>query len=656
MVCGNHPDAPARRRCYSCKLPICPSCQQKAHHHIFCGPRCAQAFAENREPVELSTQLEQLDASLNEDLREYGDIVAVNVRNDFEKLETELDHALTALATMVEGSAVAAAGDLKSAAENLSTLIQRLDRAGDERTQGLADRDANLQQISLAIRNGVLELRDQITEIHGAYETRSSSLLHQVASLQGRIDNFFEKVQGISESQKSHFTDELKRRTGELAEALSTFGNRLDQQKDEVESGIEKIEKVLEGSSSNHLKDLHKLGLRIDEQAERQLGEIQNVHRAVEKTLSSVAEEFRRKLNQELVKVVDQTASLFVAHRGNWNDVVQAATTGAKELGAEARADLQRRLKGEIETLTREQSRALGLVISDVHRELKERASGKTRPGPWMYGAAAALIFVMGSVAWTSFRYGRSEGRQLATHERVLEKLEAQDQSLRKWVEEKLASLRPKTVETLIPSRAAVTRGDLGRREVAFTFDAGSNARVAGEILDDLKARNIHSTMFLTGQFIADYPDIVKRIAAEGHEAANHLLVHDHLINAKQRTSALTKEAFAAQLEEVERRYQAVAGTPMAHLWRAPYGEINDEIVAWARSIGYTHVGWTRSGKKSLDTLDWVADPKSSLYRSSEAIYRQILDFEQSGEGGLNGAVILMHLGSERTFDYPHKQ
>ena len=44
----------------------------------------------------------------------------------------------------------------------------------------------------------------------------------------------------------------------------------------------------------------------------------------------------------------------------------------------------------------------------------------------------------------------------------------------------------------------------------------------------------------------------------------------------------------------------------MARLWRAPYGEVNEDIRAWAFEKGYAHVGWTADYalRESLDTLD----------------------------------------------------
>ncbi len=199
-----------------------------------------------------------------------------------------------------------------------------------------------------------------------------------------------------------------------------------------------------------------------------------------------------------------------------------------------------------------------------------------------------------------------------------------------------------------------ITRGDRRSTRISVTFDGGLGARQANEILDILKKRNIKTTIFLTGTFIRAYPAITRRIVADGHEVGNHTTTHPHLtqleITGRQKTLPhVTKEFLLNQLNITEKRFFEVTGRHMSPLWRAPYGEINTELRAWAYSAGYLHVGWTydaRSGR-SLDSLDWVADKGSRLYHGPSEIEKKILDFDTKG-GGLGGGIILMHLDTDR--------
>lgn len=207
-----------------------------------------------------------------------------------------------------------------------------------------------------------------------------------------------------------------------------------------------------------------------------------------------------------------------------------------------------------------------------------------------------------------------------------------------------------------------IRRGDLSRREVALTFDGGSEANVVGEILDSLRAANVRVTIFLTGQFIRLHPDWVRRMAADGHEIANHTDTHPHLTsyatNHRQHTLPdVTREFLVGQLRRAEESYRTLTGRAIAPFWRAPYGEHNGEIRSWAEEAGYRHVSWTQGAgaAEDLDTRDWVADRSSRIYRSREQIAARILEFGNGRPEGLSGGIVLMHLHSNRRTDRPHE-
>ncbi len=199
--------------------------------------------------------------------------------------------------------------------------------------------------------------------------------------------------------------------------------------------------------------------------------------------------------------------------------------------------------------------------------------------------------------------------------------------------------------------------GIASEMKIAVTFDGGSRDNHAEEILDALAERGIKTTFFLAGQFIKRFPDTVKRILKDGHEVANHTRNHPHLTsyetNFRQNTlPGVTREFLLKELREADLIYTAITGKKMSPYWRAPYGEVNVQLIEWAADEGYIHVGWTtdHDRKKSLDTLDWVSDEESDLYLTSEEITKRILSYDDSGDG-LRGGIVLMHLGSHRTTD-----
>jgi len=201
-----------------------------------------------------------------------------------------------------------------------------------------------------------------------------------------------------------------------------------------------------------------------------------------------------------------------------------------------------------------------------------------------------------------------------------------------------------------------INNASAGINLFALTFDGGSSANAAGDILDTLASRNVKSTVFLTGAFIKRYPQIVVRIAAEGHEFGNHTMNHPHLTSyAETRTQAtrnnVSRALIVEELTGPEHLLSKLGdGLRFAPLWRAPFGEYNQEICEWALSLGYIHIGWRQGGswRTNLDSNDWVVNESSPAYKTPQEVFDKIVNIART-PGGLNGGIILMHLGTERT-------
>ena len=175
-----------------------------------------------------------------------------------------------------------------------------------------------------------------------------------------------------------------------------------------------------------------------------------------------------------------------------------------------------------------------------------------------------------------------------------------------------------------------------------MTFDGGSTSEVAKDVLDVLKEHGIRTTLFLTGEFIRKYPDLVRRMVLDGHELGNHTLTHPHLAPRMKRDPAWTRERMQQELLEADRALFQLLGRPMDPYWRAPYGEHTAELRQWAEELGYRHVGWS----EGADTLDWATVRERRLYRSGHAILDRLEQRMEKQDG--DGLIVLMHLGSLR--------
>ena len=152
---------------------------------------------------------------------------------------------------------------------------------------------------------------------------------------------------------------------------------------------------------------------------------------------------------------------------------------------------------------------------------------------------------------------------------------------------------------------------------LAMTFDDGPHPVLTPKLLDILKARGIKATFFVIGQNAEKYPDIVRRIVAEGHEIANHTWSHPQL----------TKIAPGALHDEITKTSEVLADIT-SHpptLMRPPYGATSPLINQWlSHDLGMKVIIW------SVDPLDW-------RYHDSARVQSTIL------AGASPGAIILSH-------------
>lgn len=225
--------------------------------------------------------------------------------------------------------------------------------------------------------------------------------------------------------------------------------------------------------------------------------------------------------------------------------------------------------------------------------------------------------------------------------------------------------LIPQSVPTLprFPLETDLSRGPTWERKIALTFDGGVEANATGEILDTLKSMGVQATMFLTGQYMTQHSDLVRRIIRDGHEVGNHTFSHPRLTsfadNGRHETlPGVTREFIQSELRRTAQRFMEIAGRAMSPYWRAPYGEHNPEIRKWAAEIGYLHVGWTRDlvAGENLDTRDWVVDPHSPIYHRPEEVRDRILNFGKGRPEQKKGGIILFHLGTQRKEDRVHRE
>ena len=158
-----------------------------------------------------------------------------------------------------------------------------------------------------------------------------------------------------------------------------------------------------------------------------------------------------------------------------------------------------------------------------------------------------------------------------------------------------------------------------------LTFDAGYENGNTASILDTLKKHNVSATFFVVGTYIESEPELVKRMAQEGHIVGNHTWHHPDM------SQIATMDAFKKELVDVEDAYRDATGEEMTKFYRPPQGKYSESNLKMAQELGYKTFFW------SLAYVDWYDNDQPT----NEAAFEKLL-------GRIHpGAIVLLHSTSD---------
>jgi len=135
-------------------------------------------------------------------------------------------------------------------------------------------------------------------------------------------------------------------------------------------------------------------------------------------------------------------------------------------------------------------------------------------------------------------------------------------------------------------------RANIPEKVVAITFDDGPSPQWTPLILDELKKANVKATFFMLGEHVKKYPQVARRVAAEGHDIGNHTYSHHVLIYYKM-------DELESEIKEAEHIIRQVTGKTTV-FFRPPKAWLTGEEKQKIKELGYQVVLW------SLNSKDWV--------------------------------------------------
>ena len=194
-----------------------------------------------------------------------------------------------------------------------------------------------------------------------------------------------------------------------------------------------------------------------------------------------------------------------------------------------------------------------------------------------------------------------------------------------------------------------IIRGDVSQKKLALIFTGDEYGDGTASILDTLKERKIAGGLFVTGKFVDNpkFRPLVKRAIDEGHYVGPHS--DQHLLYASwdnRDKSLVTQREFTRDLmANIGKLHKvgALSGKGTM-LFIPPYEHFNRDQVKWSQPLGVTLFNFTPGSGSNRDYIP-ESDPH---FPSSQKIYDDILAYEQKDPHGLNGFILLTHLGSQR--------
>ncbi|GGD98214.1 delta-lactam-biosynthetic de-N-acetylase [Paenibacillus nasutitermitis] len=190
----------------------------------------------------------------------------------------------------------------------------------------------------------------------------------------------------------------------------------------------------------------------------------------------------------------------------------------------------------------------------------------------------------------------------------------------KKSVKGALPSIREEGFQSILQRQDAIFLGDIAKKELYLTFDNGYENGYTAGILDVLKQKKTPAIFFVTGHYIKDQPDLVKRMASEGHLIGNHSWSHPDM-------SAISSEQINTELGRVKQGIADLTGEQEMNYLRPPRGIFSERVLAASREQGYISVFWSVAYK------DWDTKAQKGWRHAYDSVMSQLHP----------GAVILLH-------------
>jgi len=199
-----------------------------------------------------------------------------------------------------------------------------------------------------------------------------------------------------------------------------------------------------------------------------------------------------------------------------------------------------------------------------------------------------------------------------------------------------------------IISHGGIIRGDTTVKKIALVSTGDGFADGGDYFAKVLKEENIHGSFFLTGNFYRNkkFGGIIKKLKEDGNYLGSHSDKHLLYCDWDKRDSLfVTREAFTKDLLHSYKELKKWGiEKDQAHYFLPPYEWYNDSIALWTNEMGLQLVNFTPGTRSNAD---YTYPEMGKKYLSADTLMHSILQYEIKSINGLNGFILLIHLGTD---------
>jgi peptidoglycan/xylan/chitin deacetylase (PgdA/CDA1 family) len=197
-------------------------------------------------------------------------------------------------------------------------------------------------------------------------------------------------------------------------------------------------------------------------------------------------------------------------------------------------------------------------------------------------------------------------------------------------------------------SHGGIIRGDTTKKNIALVFTGDEFGDGGAYISKVLKKENVHGSFFLTGNFYRNkkFKKVIKDLKQNGNYLSTHSDKHLLYCDWVKRDSLLvTNKQFKEDLQNAYKELmQWGVEKDQAHYFLPPYEWYNDSISKWTNETGLQLINFTPGTRSNAD---YTYSEMGNKYLSSDTIFHSILNYKMHSTSGLNGFILLVHIGTD---------